>query len=280
MYCWNCGKEVNDNARFCTQCGTELRRAAPEPAPASPPRPAVPLNGETVSAASRTTQPAAPGTYQPAAPRTYEPAPEVKSAPKKKNRSWIVVVAIIAFLMIFGVIRQAREKSSGAADSPPSQTADLDALYDTLPAALEDLIKLHKEFVSDEGDGLRVFEIVFYGADTHTLTDITEEYVFDKSYGYTMEGIRAADFESDFPSFAETSYAEDDEHVMFICKMKDLKDVSHVQALLDSGFLSKPGGGRAEGALDADYYMDSVLALDGWESASALDFSLLDFKLD
>lgn len=269
MFCWKCGQKVDDSARFCTNCGAELHRAAPE-TPAAPPRPAVQPE-ETVSAASRTTQPAAP--------RTYAPAPEAKSAPKKKNRSWIVVVAIIAFLMIYGIIRQARV-SSGAVDPTPSPTADMKELYDTLPAALEDLIKLHDVFVSDEGDGARVFEIVFYGGDTHTLTDIIDEYVFDKSYGYTMESVRAANFESDFPSFAETSYAETDEYVMFICKMKDLKDVSRLQALVDVGFMSKSDGGSVSGAIDADHYMDSVTALDGWEKASPLDYSLLDFDLD
>lgn len=273
MYCWKCGQEVRDNARFCTNCGAELHRAAPE-SPAPPPRPAVQPE-ETVSAASRTYEPAREPVS--AAPRAYAPAPAAQSAPKKKNRSWIIAVAIIAGLMIYGLVSQSGEKSSGSSDSSSSKSTDVNELLDSLPAAMEDLVKQHKVYVTDEGDGVRIYEIVFYGSDTHTLTDLTEEYVFDKSCGYTLESVRGAGFESDFPSFTECSYAEDDDYVMFICKMKDLKNVSHLQALVDVGFLSVADGGRVDGPFDADYYMDSVLAL-GWEEASMLDYSLLDFN--
>ena len=46
MICPNCGKELADNALFCTGCGTRMEaKAAPAPAPV-----AAPAGGETVSA--------------------------------------------------------------------------------------------------------------------------------------------------------------------------------------------------------------------------------------
>ena len=258
MYCWNCGQEADKNARFCTNCGVELRTSAAESTEPSP-RPAAQPE-ETVSAE----------------PRTYEPAPAVQSAPKKKNYGWIVVVAVIAVLMFIGLNNRPKDKSSGSSD-PSSQNTDADAIIDDMSEAQEDLVKLHKVFVSDEDEGIRIFEIVFYGSDTHILTDITDEYILDKSYGYTMEDISEAGLEDEFPSFAEISYAEDDEYVIFICKMKDLKDVSRLQALVDYDFLTLTDGDCATKSLDADSYMDSVLAL-GWEEASMQDYNLLDFN--
>ena len=75
MFCPNCGKQLGDNAKFCTGCGKSMEKpaqAAPQPTPAAP-------------------------VYKQPAPPVYTPAP----APKKPgSKKWIPIIAIIAAVVI------------------------------------------------------------------------------------------------------------------------------------------------------------------------------------
>lgn len=57
MYCQNCGKELNDGAKFCDRCGTEIGESMRAPSPEKPststhmPR-KTPVGGLTMSAAA------------------------------------------------------------------------------------------------------------------------------------------------------------------------------------------------------------------------------------
>ena len=158
---------------------------------------------------------------------------------------------------------QRRQPSSSSSSKPQ------DDLSQAVANAQQDLITLHNVYVfPDQGDGYRVFVIVYYGSDTHSLTDITVEYVYEKSSGYTLDGIKSADFSSAFPSFAELSYSEDQNYVIFTSKMKNLKNAQRIQALVES---------QKADVIDADSYMQSFLD-SGWQEASYQDYSILHFN--
>ena len=206
------------------------------------------------------------GAYGQAAASAAAPA-------KKRGRLGLIILAVVAVVLIYSAISGKSRSGQGAAD--PTAATGADSI--TLPA-MDDLIKLHQVYLDDEGDGVRIYAIVFYTSKSHTLTDLTVEFVCDKEYDYTLEGIRSVGLEVDYPGFAETYYDEDDDYVKFICKMHDLKDTDHLQAMIDSEILVIEDDGPV-GEIDADYYMQSYLD-DGWVLAPAEDYQLLDLSLD
>ncbi len=125
---------------------------------------------------------------------------------------------------------------------------------------------------------MRIYAVVFYTSQSHTLTDVFVEFICDKDYDFTLEGVQSVNLKEDYPAFAEMSYDEDEDYVKFICKMKDLKDTDNIQAMVDAGVLEMEEEGPV-GEIDADYYMQSFLD-DGWVLAPAEDYQLLDLDLD
>ena len=76
MFCPNCGKQLNDNAKFCTGCGTPLQAApvvAPQPAPVVAPQP------------------------------TPSPAPD-KAKSNSSKKKWIPIVCIAAAALLVIVL--------------------------------------------------------------------------------------------------------------------------------------------------------------------------------
>ena len=86
MFCPNCGKQLNDNAQFCSGCGTPTKK----PAQATP-RPA------------------------PAAPVIQQPAPK-----KPSNKKWIPIVAVIAAVVVL-LVAVGGLLLSGALGSPKTK---------------------------------------------------------------------------------------------------------------------------------------------------------------
>ena len=82
--------------------------------------------------------------------------------------------------------------------SSQSDAADKSKLF-------KDSVVEHKVVKSSEGDGLDVYNVIFYGKDSHLLKDLYIEYVCDKEVGYTAEGIDLDEMKEYYPLFAEIS---------------------------------------------------------------------------
>lgn len=261
MYCWNCHQEISDNSKFCIHCGADLRQGA-APAAAQPP--------QAQSGAAYTAEPIQTG-----------PAVTAQATPKKRFNWKAILLAVLVFFaarFIGQAVGKSMASSGSSKPSSSSSSKPQDDLSQAVANAQQDLITLHNVYVfPDQGDGYRVFVIVYYGSDTHSLTDITVEYVYEKSSGYTLDGIKSADFSSAFPSFAELSYSEDQNYVIFTSKMKNLKNAQRIQALVEKDLLVLDEPGSKPDVIDADSYMQSFLD-SGWQEASYQDYSILHFN--
>lgn len=274
MYCWNCGTEVGYD-RFCYNCGAEQKRSQTE-APREEP-----ITQEI------------PGRETPAA-NYYSTV--AQTAPAKKKKGWIgvmVAVAVVLAASLAGRIigRSMASQFNGASDSSgpsfssssiPSVSSSTavsaqDDLSAALAEAMTDIVTRHQVYVADEGDGVRDFVIIYYGNDTHALTGMTVEYVYEKSFGYTIEDVQNADFSPYFPAFAEFSCSEDDDYVIFTSRMKDLKDEDHLRVMVSAGLITlETDSIGSVGYADADSLMQSFLA-NGWQEASMVDYEILHF---
>ncbi|MCR5591756.1 MAG: YARHG domain-containing protein [Lachnospiraceae bacterium] len=133
MFCENCGKQMPDGAKFCTECGAELKQPAPAPAASS-----APVNAASSGAAK----------------------------PKKKNTAVIVICIVLGVLILmaaglffairfFG--RMAREAYSEIVETQEELIDDFsDEAEDVIDEA-EDLVdeaEDHAEDFDDEWEGI------------------------------------------------------------------------------------------------------------------------------
>lgn len=86
MFCSNCGKQIEDNAAFCPECGTKIAVAA-----------AAPVVEEPVATPPVAETPVVTATPVTAPPVTAAPTVE---KPKKKNKGPIIVIVILLLLVI------------------------------------------------------------------------------------------------------------------------------------------------------------------------------------
>ena len=77
MFCYKCGKQIDDDASFCIHCG--------EPIPKDPVEPAATAAEATATAAAATAAPEAETAPEAAAPEAPAAAPAAQQAPKKES---------------------------------------------------------------------------------------------------------------------------------------------------------------------------------------------------
>ena len=153
--------------------------------------------------------------------------------------------------------------------SSQSDAADKSKLF-------KDSVVEHKVVKSSEGDGLDVYNVIFYGKDSHLLKDLYIEYVCDKEVGYTAEGIDLDEMKEYYPSYAETSLDDYENYVVIVVKMKDLNNKERIKALVDKGVSEMIENAYAD-VLDADFLYDSYIDL-GYTDAPITDYELLDLS--
>lgn len=108
MFCTKCGKELADNAKFCTGCGAQVGAAAPAVTPqaAEPVAPAEEAPAVPVSAPETPETPAPEATadapVQPPVP-PVSPAAELLT-PKQKNQTLILALAVAAVAVVAAVV--------------------------------------------------------------------------------------------------------------------------------------------------------------------------------
>ncbi|MBO5411370.1 MAG: zinc-ribbon domain-containing protein [Clostridia bacterium] len=131
MKCRNCGQEINDNAKFCTYCGTQnIQEPAPEaqPAPVQPEMPAQPETPAQPVAPAEPIQPVyapVPPVQTPTQPQPpvqqpyYQPQVQPAQSPSEDKKPifkqwWFWTIIAVIVLLVVGIIAFA-----GSSDKNP-----------------------------------------------------------------------------------------------------------------------------------------------------------------
>ena len=101
MYCWKCGKELHQDARFCSFCGAEQKPAAAQPA-AEAPKASVPSAAEPVKTTPPPAQPVQKPAQPSAAPSAAANQANAQEPEKKtwKNYLYLALTALFIYLAI------------------------------------------------------------------------------------------------------------------------------------------------------------------------------------
>ncbi len=190
------------------------------------------------------------------------------------KKSFLVRVIVIIIAMIIGrglgyLAGTIMTRGYRSTTSSQSDAADKSKLF-------KDSVVEHKVVKSAEGDGLDVYNVIFYGKDSHLLKDLYIEYVCDKEAGYTAEGIDLDEMKEYYPSYAETSLDDYENYVVIVVKMKDLNNKERIKALVDKGVIELIENADAY-VLDADFLYESYIEL-GYTDAPITDYELLDLS--
>ena len=201
MKCSKCGAEIPDGSRFCDKCGAAQNAF-----------------GNTQQNSQAASQQNAAGAA-------------------KSGGSGGLIKTILLVALVFFVARMAGQwfgssigQSSGSAAQQPASTSN--TVLSTI-APLKDIIERHDVVSCDLGDGLTSYVAVYYGNDTRVMTKLLSIVRLDTSYGYSRENVDNAEYRSQFPSFAQFSYYEEDGAILCVIHMDDLKNDRRMREMVE-----------------------------------------------
>ena len=107
----------------------------------------------------------------------------------------------------------------------------------------KDMLIERTVFLSDETDAYSEYVVVYYGSDTHTLKEVSDEIHFLKSAGYTRDQLESLDIDQVFSGFSSLSFAsrtvtDDGDHYSLVCRFKDLDKKENFVAIHNNGILT------------------------------------------
>ena len=196
MYCWKCGAQLPDGAKFCTECGADQRRA-PQP-----------VQSNVSQTQTQTTTAAA-------------------AAKPKKKANWLkrILIMLLAIAIGRGVGYLAGTGMANLVNHNNSSSSTGNTTIST-PA---DLITMKKVLYEGESEGIQNYEVVYYGMNSKRITGITQVILASKSYGYTREYLEGFDYSTIMPAFAQIEVFDEVDYWCVRAVMDDLDTASRMQ---------------------------------------------------
>ncbi|MDO4850385.1 MAG: hypothetical protein Q4A93_00760 [Actinomycetota bacterium] len=141
-----------------------------------------------------------------------------------------VLVAAVCAMTLIGCVGSGGQGSSTQISPLPTIEPPKDVLIE------------HAVFLSDETDTYSEYVVVYYGSDTHTLKEVSDEIHFLKSAGYTRDQIESLDIDQVFNGFSKLSFAsktvtDDDDHYSLVCRFEDLDEKANLLSMHNGGIL-------------------------------------------
>ena len=206
MRCNHCGAQIPDGSRFCDNCGARVEAPA-------------------VSTASTTASTSA-------------------AKPKKTNWLLTIVIGVVVYFLARGAgtlfgRSMANQLSSSTPRPAVTSSSQSSTSSFTLP---EDLITQRTVLKKQDG-GHTEYIAVYTGSETGLITKICYVEKYDKYSGITRSDLDNAEYQGQFPSFAQFAfYEEENGDTLCVVTFDKMKETSHMQAMVDKGLLVVPTG--------------------------------------
>ena len=142
-----------------------------------------------------------------------------------------VLVAAVCAMTLIGCVGSGGQGSSTQISPLPTIEPPKDMLIE------------RTVFLSDETDAYSEYVVVYYGSDTHTLKEVSDEIHFLKSAGYTRSQLESLDIDQVFSGFSSLSFAsrtvtDDGDYYSLVCRFKDLDKKENFVAIHNNGILT------------------------------------------
>lgn len=202
----------------------------------------------------------------------------------KYGKAIALVAAFALAMMLVGCGGSGSQSSSVSASTSATSTsaASTSASSSTsgnsaLSAQFQDIMTQHQVYCIDDQDTYTEYQVIYYGANTHTLKAITDITQFDKVEGLTMDYLETFDVDTVYPNFSTFNFAskeiyDDGDYYTFLLRFDDLDVQGNLQALHDNGILELVD--RNTTTVDADSLM-SVMEKDGAQLISIVNYGKL-----
>ena len=146
--------------------------------------------------------------------------------------------------------------------------------------ALQDLITQHRVLLVGEADSYSVYQIVYFGSDTHTLLGVTCITRFTENSGVTEDLARSFDASSAYPGIDRMSFVSTDVYtaggcVNFAVCFTGLDKTENKKAMVDSGYLLMTDPSEV---LTSDAYVESLNQYGSVREVPLIDYDKLGFK--
>lgn len=252
MYCSNCGKQIDDNSKFCNGCGSAQtpvqtpqptappsKAQAPQPTapppkaqapqPTAPPPVAQAPQPTAPPPVAQAPQPTAPPPVaqapQPTAPQPqyYNPAP-VTATPKKKGKTGVIIASVVAGLLVFALTSTI--VSSCVAKSLKNNYIDeTDAMFE-FETISDDAVQIatDSDYYSDDAD-----DTVASASDIDSYEDIFSFYsIVDTDTFFVADEVRRFASVDEDGMIDKLEFAADDDVVVELCETiwLDISDYS------------------------------------------------------
>ena len=140
--------------------------------------------------------------------------------------------------------------------------------------SVQDAVTEHTVLLTDQDDEYTEYQVVYYGADTKTLTKLQVQVDLRKDAGYTEESVSEFAIDDIYANFSTMDFAsknvyDDGDTVALVLVFDDLDDPANLKTLHDNGIiqLADPDAGIP---VSAESYVE-VMTAAGAKGVSATE---------